>query len=68
MDFFMKSCEWLGVWGNYVSCLVVVVILFIGLGGAKKWKWGDFKAIICGVQAAKEVEIVMEGVERSSYH
>ena len=57
----------LGVGGNYVWFLVIVFILFMGLGGAKRWE-GGFTVIICGRKATKEGEIVMEGVDPSKHH
>ena len=58
----------LGVGGNYVRCRVIVVIS-VGLGGAKRCG-GDFKVIILvGVWARhKEGPVFMEGDDPSIHH
>ena len=55
------------VGGKCVWCLVTVVI-FMGLGEAKRWECG-FKVIICGEKVTKEGQhFLWEGFDPSRHH
>ena len=48
----------LGVGGNYVRSLVIV-IKFLGLEGAKRWEGGGFKFKIWGVKSQRGEPVLM---------
>ena len=52
--------------GNYVWCLVIVI--FIGLGGAKRWGGGVVKSSYGGGKPQKGEPIFMVGVDPSKDH